>query len=90
MADIYFSIYIIQLNFDIFILRNRNFKSQKMQRNNQNENSTVHSKEATNVENGGNKKDDLAIFHHELLREEYESKCKHFFILRDKYLLTKV
>ena len=24
------------------------------------------------------------------MREDYENKCKHFFILRDKYLLTKV
>ncbi len=29
LADIYFPMYVIQINYDIFTLRNRNFKFQK-------------------------------------------------------------
>lgn len=77
LADIYFPMYIIQLNYDILDQRNRTFKQppapkdQDKQAQMQNQN-------------------DLGVHLHESMIEEYRQKCKFFFVLRDQWLLTKV
>ena len=85
LADIYFPMYVIQINWDVFPLRNRNFKSyaQQMKNPNQNQNPSAAAQNQSD-------ETDLAILQHEMMRQQYEQTCKIFFILRDQYLLTKV
>ena len=69
IADIYFPMFVIQVNWDIFPLRNRNYK-------NYNANSESKQQPLSN-------EDDLAILNHNMMREQYEQTCKIFFVLRD-------
>lgn len=85
LADIYFPMYVIQINWDVFPLRNRNFKSYAQQMKNPNQVQL-----ATTAGQNQSDETDLAILQHDMLRQQYEQSCKIFFILRDQYLLTKV
>lgn len=87
LADIYFPMYVIQINWDVFPLRNRNFKSQAQQMKDANQNQKA---AAAAQQANPSGETDLAILQHDMMRQQYEQTCKIFFILRDQYLLTKV
>lgn len=86
LADLYFPLYVIQANWDIFPLRNRNYKNYQSQA----QNAKTKEEVVTTAEDPNAREEDLAIQYHDMLREQYEQTCKIFFILRDQYLLTKV
>ena len=99
IADIYFPLFVIQVNWDIFPLRNRNFKNYQAQQNAAIKNKQQAASENPKIaqpnskdQNTGAEKDeeDLAMMYHDMMREQYELQCKVFFILRDQYLLTKI
>ena len=63
LADIYFPLFVIQVNWDVFPLRNRNYRQ-------------VHNQTA-NVEQvrpdlQKREEEDLAIVNHDMMREQYE------------------
>ena len=85
LADIYFPLFVIQVNWDVFPLRNRNHNKNNIGR--QPAPTKSIEEQAANAQK---EEDDLAILNHDTMREQYEQTCKIFFILRDQYLLTKI
>lgn len=81
LADIYFPLYVIQVRYDIFPLRNRSFRKNEILNGNPMENGRV--------ARDPDMDDDLFVYQ-EYMRQYFEHQCKTFFILRDFYLLTKV
>ena len=61
LADIYFPMYVIQIHWDVFPLRNKKYKT------NQNQQMA-----ALSYEQNGREDEDLAIMNHEMMREQYE------------------
>jgi len=70
---------VLQLRYDVFPLRNRNFNKQYQIANS----STLAGSGSQDTE------DDLFIFQ-DYMRTHFDQNCKVFFILRDFYLLTRV
>jgi hypothetical protein len=95
VSDLYFPLFILQLRYDVFPLRNRggnnNQKGNHYQTYNQNQmtnnNAIQQQMEACyeKIEEG----EDEALYH-EYLRQLYENSNKVFFILRDHFLLIKI
>ena len=74
--------FVIQMNYQIFPLRNRSFRKNDIISNDQ------------NGDGGDGPRDmdfddDLFVYQ-DYMRQFYENQCKVFFILRDFYLLTKI
>lgn len=86
LADLYFPLYVIQVNWDIFPLRNRNYKNYQSQA----QNAKTEAQLVATKEDNEAREEDLAIQYHDMLRQQYEQTCKVFFILRDQYLLNKI
>lgn len=81
LAEIYFPLLVVQLKYDIFPFRNRQYQSNYHVQN-------VNSAQ-TNALSPEDDERDLFCYQ-EVMRKNFEQNCKTFFILRDFYLLTRV
>ena len=81
LAEIYFPIFCLQINYSTIARRNRLFKNNEVMQQ-QAQNVTMRN---ANEEN----EDDLFQFE-EQMKSQFENQCKTFFVLRDFYLLRLV
>lgn len=99
LAEVYFPLTVLQIRYDVFPLRNRNFRNQyNVNGGNQGtNNSTTNQRDSTAGQFSSlaamrdQEYDDDDLFAYQMAsRLEYQERCKQFFILRDFFLLTKV
>lgn len=81
LAEIYFPLLVVQLKYDIFPFRNRQYQSNYHVQN-------VNSAQTNALSPEDDEKD--LFCYQEVMRKNFEQNCKTFFILRDFYLLTRV